>query len=208
MAPHALGTNSTLQHWFFQKLWPSRLSLTGKWHLSPSKSGGSGSGGWERRKGVKRQIKPLKVNLLDVCITQEMGYAKGEFPFAEIGRGNGSPFINRILVSALSFRSYGISWFPFCPAVLGRSPLRKEECVHVCVLIFVELFVVPWAVAHQALLSMGLSRQEYWSGLPCLSPGDLTNPGIAPCLLRLLHCGWVLYHRATREAPLKEERWC
>ena len=137
MAPHALGTNSALQHWFFQKLWPSRLSLTGKWHLLPSESGGSGSGGWERRKGVKRQIKPLKVNLLDVCITQEMGYAKGEFPFAEIGRGNGSPFISRILVSALSFRSYGISWFPFHPAVLGRSSLRKEECVHVCVLIFV-----------------------------------------------------------------------
>ena len=35
-----------------------------------------------------------------------------------------------------------------------------------------------WAVAHQAPLSMGFSRQEYWSGLPCSSPGDLPNPGI------------------------------
>ena len=137
MASHALGTNFTLQHWSFQKLWPSRLSLTREWHLSPSESGGSGSGGWKGRKGVKRQIKPLKVNLLDVCITQEMGYAKGEFPFVEIGRSNGSPFISPILVSALSFRSCGISWFPFCPTVLGRSPLIKEGYMHVCVCSFV-----------------------------------------------------------------------
>ena len=38
----------------------------------------------------------------------------------------------------------------------------------------------PWTVAHQAPLSMGLSRQEYWSGLPSPSPGDLPNPGIEP----------------------------
>ena len=38
----------------------------------------------------------------------------------------------------------------------------------------------PWTVAHQVPLSMGFSRQEYWSGLPFLSPGDLPNPGIEP----------------------------
>ena len=38
----------------------------------------------------------------------------------------------------------------------------------------------PWTVAHQAPPSMGLSRQEYWSGLPFPSPGDLPNPGIEP----------------------------
>ena len=43
---------------------------------------------------------------------------------------------------------------------------------------FVQLFVTPWTVAHQAPLSMGFSRQEYWSGLPFPSPGDLPNPGI------------------------------
>ena len=37
-----------------------------------------------------------------------------------------------------------------------------------------------WTIAHQALPSMGFSRQEYWSGLPCPSPGDLPNPGIEP----------------------------
>ena len=42
----------------------------------------------------------------------------------------------------------------------------------------VRLFATPWTVAHQAPLSMGFSRQEYWSGLPFPSPGDLPNPGI------------------------------
>ena len=42
------------------------------------------------------------------------------------------------------------------------------------------LFATPWTVAHQAPLSMGFSRQEYWSGLPFPSPGDLPNPGIKP----------------------------
>ena len=38
----------------------------------------------------------------------------------------------------------------------------------------------PWTVAHQAPLSMGFSRQEYWSGSPFPPPGDLPNPGIEP----------------------------
>ena len=40
------------------------------------------------------------------------------------------------------------------------------------------LFATPWAVAHQATPSTGFSRQEYWSGLPFPSPGDLPDPGI------------------------------
>ena len=44
----------------------------------------------------------------------------------------------------------------------------------------VRLFVTPWTVAYQAPPSMGFSRQEYWSGLPFPSPGDLPNPGIEP----------------------------
>ena len=42
----------------------------------------------------------------------------------------------------------------------------------------VQLFINPWTVARQANLSMGLPRQEYWSGLPCPPPGDLLEPGI------------------------------
>ena len=44
----------------------------------------------------------------------------------------------------------------------------------------VQLFVTPWTVAHQAPPSMEFSRQEYWSGLPFPSPGELPNPGIEP----------------------------
>ena len=47
----------------------------------------------------------------------------------------------------------------------------------------VQLFATPWTVAYQAPLSMGFSRQEYWSGLPFPSPGDLPDPGIEPMSL-------------------------
>ena len=47
----------------------------------------------------------------------------------------------------------------------------------------VQLLATLWTVAHQAPLSMGFSRQEYWSGLPFPSPGDLLNPGIEPTSL-------------------------
>ena len=44
----------------------------------------------------------------------------------------------------------------------------------------VQLFMTPWTVVHQAPPSMGFSRQEYWSGLPFISPGDLPDPGMGP----------------------------
>ena len=47
----------------------------------------------------------------------------------------------------------------------------------------VQLFAIPWTVAHQAPLSMEFSRQEHWSGLPRPSPGGLPNPGIKPMSL-------------------------
>ena len=49
-----------------------------------------------------------------------------------------------------------------------------------CLFSHVQLFVTPWSVARQAPLSMGFSRQEYWSGLPFPTPGDLHDPGIEP----------------------------
>ena len=59
----------------------------------------------------------------------------------------------------------------------------------------VQLFATLWTVAHQALLSMELSRQEYWSGLPCPPPGDLPYPGIKPTSLKSPELGrQVLYH--------------
>ena len=60
------------------------------------------------------------------------------------------------------------------------------QCVCVCVCVCaqslscIQLFVTPWTVAHQAPLSMGLSWQEYWSGMPLPPPGDPCDPGIKP----------------------------
>ena len=53
-------------------------------------------------------------------------------------------------------------------------------CVHSQFLSRVLLCVTPWTVAHWALLSVGFSKQEYWSGLPCPPPGDLSDLGIEP----------------------------
>ena len=56
-------------------------------------------------------------------------------------------------------------------------------CVHGCVLLSVTL----WTAARQAPLSMGFSRQEYGSGLPCPPPGDLPDPGMQPGSPALAH---------------------
>ena len=52
------------------------------------------------------------------------------------------------------------------------------QCVCVCVLSRVQLFVTPWTAAHQAPLSKEFSRQECWSGLPCPPAEDLLYPGM------------------------------
>ena len=79
---------------------------------------------------------------------------------------------------------------PPCPHTIARkcpslqvqlSPtcgLSVRCCMCAKSLSRVRLFVTPWTVPHQAPLSMGFSRQEYWSELPCPSPGDLPNPRI------------------------------
>ena len=54
--------------------------------------------------------------------------------------------------------------------------LNHFSCVQLCVTL--------WTVAHKAPLSMGLSKQEYWSGLPCPPPRDLPNTGIEPASLK------------------------
>ena len=61
----------------------------------------------------------------------------------------------------------------FCPQEISPRVEMKS-------LSRVRLFETPWTVAHQGLPSMGFSRQEYWSGLPFPSPGDLPDPRIEP----------------------------
>ena len=63
----------------------------------------------------------------------------------------------------------------------NRCSVYSESVSHSVV----PIFATPWTVAHQAPLSIGFSRQEYWSGLPFPSPGDLPNPGIEPRSLTL-----------------------
>ena len=58
--------------------------------------------------------------------------------------------------------------------------------------------MTPWAVVGQAPLSMEFSRQEYWSGLPCPSPGDLPDPGIEP---GFLYCRQIFYHLSHQGSP-------
>ena len=74
-----------------------------------------------------------------------------------------------------------------CQCLLRRYMLSCfKHCWH---------FVTPWTTAHQVPLSMGFSRQEYWSGLPFPSPGDLPDPGIKPMVSYVSCIGRrVLYH--------------
>ena len=61
-----------------------------------------------------------------------------------------------------------------------------------------QLFATLEIIACQAPLSREFSRQEYWSGLPCLPPGHLPNSGIEP---RLLHCRHILYQLSNKGSP-------
>ena len=84
----------------------------------------------------------------------------------------------------------GTEAFPFPQAAVvscmdGFPPLDTSHAIMAAVsevklLNHVRLFATPWTVACQAPLSMGFSRQEYWSGLPFPSPGDLSDSGIEP----------------------------
>ena len=65
---------------------------------------------------------------------------------------------------------------------------------HIC------LFTTPWTVAHQAPLFMGISPQEYWTGLTFPPLGDLPNSGIESHFFCLLYGKWVVYHYTTWEA--------
>ena len=68
------------------------------------------------------------------------------------------------------------------------SYIQVAMCVHACeVTSVMSDSVTLRTVVHQAPLSMGFSRQEYWSGLPCPPPEDLPGPGIKPTSFSLLH---------------------
>ena len=67
----------------------------------------------------------------------------------------------------------------------------------------VRLFAMLWTVACQIPLSMGLSRQEYWSGLPCPPPGDLPHPEIKLISLYIFCMGWQVLYQLSQAPPGK-----
>ena len=71
----------------------------------------------------------------------------------------------------------GLYGFPSRPSHICLCESEKWKCLSLSPVL---LFETPWNVACQAPLSMEFSRQEHWSGLPFLSPGDLPHPGIKP----------------------------
>ena len=104
-----------------------------------------------------------------------------------------------LLEASILNLGHSVGWGrPSCNILACRSPYvtpplfyPERPAVVSSLLCCVLLFATPWAVAHQAPLSMGLSRQECRSGLPCPPPGDLPGPGIEPASLTGRR---VLYH--------------
>ena len=98
------------------------------------------------------------------------------------------------LLCMVDCRSFHISTYDLVSFLLA--------CVLSC-FSHVQLLVTLWTVAHQAPLSMGFSRQEYWNGMPCPPPGYLPDPGIESTSLASsaltggffsTGAGWVIYH--------------
>ena len=106
----------------------------------------------------------------------------------EIKQGEGGPLTEREREISQWTGEYGEN--SFREVVGAKVSLQKIMPKHtkryskllviMCMLSHVRLFVAPWAVARQAPLSVEFSRQEYWSGLPFPTPGDLPNLGIEP----------------------------
>ena len=82
--------------------------------------------------------------------------------------------------------------------VTQRNPYYLGRHFGGVLLSCVRLFATPWTVAYKALPSVGFSRQEYWSGLPFPSPGDLPDPGIEPVSLCIGR--QILNHWPPRES--------
>ena len=92
-----------------------------------------------------------------------------------------------------------VNWVIF-EATLYLCYLCLVYCYCYCLvaILVANYFVTPWTVTCQTPLPTSFPRQEYWSGLPFPSPGDLPDPGIEPCLP---HCRQTLYHLSHQGSP-------
>ena len=93
------------------------------------------------------------------------------------GEGKGYPlqYCQASLVAQL-VKNPPAMWETWVRFLGWEDPLEKDMATHSSIL----AWRIPWTVAFQAPLSMGFSREEYWSGWPLPSQGDLPNPGIEP----------------------------
>jgi len=124
-------------------------------------------------------------------------YVKGTCAYTLSG-----PTEEKVAVNPVRVQSYNKHWFSLFSVA--------STCVHAQLLSPIWVFVAPQAVARQAPLSMGVSRQEYWSRLPCLPPGNLPTQGSNLHLLRLLHCRWILYplsHLGSLASTYTDIKW-
>ena len=106
------------------------------------------------------------------------------FSFAECRRGVGASILQLLW---LTLKGYNHCKQTKVEDIREFSPGSSPLCmyVHAKSLSRVRLFVTLWTVAHQAPLSLGFPREEYWSGLPFPSSGDLPNPGVKPASFAL-----------------------
>ena len=106
----------------------------------------------------------------------------------------------------------GFSLCRYCPQDLAYIFKCGSYCLYYsyCVLSrfsHVRLFATPWTVIRRAPLSMGFSRQEYWSGLPCPPPGDLSDPGLKPAsFTSLALAGRFFTPRATTKRETESQK--
>jgi len=84
---------------------------------------------------------------------------------------------------------------------------NQDGCVHAVTSVMCDSATLR-TVAHEAPLSMGFSKQEYWSGLPCPPPGDLPNPGTEPTsLMSPALAGRFVTTSTTWETPITRIIW-
>ena len=109
-------------------------------------------------------------------------------------------WLDLIIMKQGGFHYIGNQIKSHCP---HHWPLKVKSLSHV------RLFVTPWTVAYQAPLSMGFSRQGYWSGVLFPSPGHLPNPGIEPRspTLQTDSTIWAIMGKKVIQPPPRTHAW-